>query len=428
MVSLSSSAMVSANSSLRFIDGKMGLLSQPIGESVAWLGDQIKKGIIPFESISVQAQQAVNVVFSIEEALQQLIASVVQSILNFILAKITEIIGQLAGAIKQISGVFDKLKELGQGFVNSLQGLSAIKDLIPQISDATSKLMPTTGKAQNAVYSGITSFATCETLRDTQLKLPANERSSVPDQSTCDNLKFNTEQVAVKAQCGELKIPLSALLGVSNACPTQVATSVGGKADEIAKKAKQGATVKIDTINAKAPDGCKFVINKDINIFQSGTAAPGAGLLNFTSGGSTKIDFSTPTFSLSSGDVGSGIPDVKLDVPSPKECEFWKSGELTTTTAALAADKSVPSVKDGGLQAIFNTFIQQVQKIVQDFVNDIIKFAQDFVNQFISTITSIAGGIPVLGQYISGITSGLSSQGSALKNLAVSCIQSPCNY
>ena len=235
MVSLSSSAMVSANSSLRFIDGKMGLLSQPIGESVAWLGDQIKKGIIPFESISVQAQQAVNVVFSIEEALQQLIASVVQSILNFILAKITEIIGQLAGAIKQISGVFDKLKELGQGFVNSLQGLSAIKDLIPQISDATSKLMPTTGKAQNAVYSGITSFATCETLRDTQLKLPANERSSVPDQSTCDNLKFNTEQVAVKAQCGELKIPLSALLGVSNACPTQVATSVGGKADEIVR-------------------------------------------------------------------------------------------------------------------------------------------------------------------------------------------------
>jgi len=62
--------------------------------------------------------------------------------------------------------------------------------------------------------------------------------------------------------------------------------------------------------------------------------------------------------------------------------------------------------------------LQKVTQIVTDFVNDIVKFAQDLLNQFVNLITSIAGGIPVLGQYLSSITGSLSNVGAGLKNLA----------
>jgi hypothetical protein len=437
--SLSTSALMSANTSLRFIDGRMGLLAQPITESVAWLGDQVKKGIIPFESISVQAQQAVSVVFSIEEVLQQLIASVVQSILNTIIALIQQVIDKLKDGIKQIGGVFEKLKELGAGFINSLQSLAAIKDILPQISDAAFRLVPTTttssginnaiqagvgigtitaATVQNAVYTGLTNFATCQTIRDTQLELPANERSSVPDQATCDAIKAGITDVKTKADCGEFTGPLAGLLGVVTPCPVEVATKVDTEATNLAKSAKNLAKVKIDTNLAKATDGCKFTINKSSQVFADALANTNTDSIFSVPTNNGNYDFSNLKFSSTGGDAKFGVPAAQFTVPSPKECEYWRSGELATTAAALAADKSVPSVKDGGLGAIFQAFLQQVQQIVTDFVNDIVKFAQDLLNQFVNLITSIAGGIPVLGQYLSSITGSLSNVGAGLKNLA----------
>jgi hypothetical protein len=433
VLSFSTSALMSANSSLRFIDGRMGLLSQPITESVAWLGDQVKMGIIPFESISVQAQQAVSVVFSIEEVLQQLIASVVQSILNTVIALIQQVIDKLKDGIKQIGGVFEKLKELGAGFINSLQSLAAVKDILPQISDAAFRLVPTgstggnttsTGGAvtpatvQNAVYTGLTNFATCQTIRDTQLELPANERSSVPDQATCDAIKTGITDVKTKSDCGEFTGPLAGLLGVVTACPVEVATKVDTEAKNVANNAKKLAKTKIDTNLAKATDGCKFTINKSSQVFTDALAKTNTDSIFSLPTSNGNYDFSNLKFSAAGGDQKLGVPEAQFTVPSPKECEYWRSGELATTSAALAADQSVPSVKDGGLGAIFQAFLQKVQQIVTDFVNDIVKFAQNLLNQFVNLITSIAGGIPVLGQYLSSITGSLSNVGAGLKNLA----------
>ncbi len=443
MVILSSSMLVSSSSSMRHIDGRLGLLVQPIGENITWLGNQIKNGLIPLESISVQAQQAVSVVFSVEEVLQQLIASVVQGILNTIVAIISQLINQLKDGVRQLDGMFTKLKEIGAGLVNALQALTSIKDLFPQISNAAYSIIPKAGKAQNAVYAGITNFSTCENLRATQLELPPNERTNVPSQETCDNLKFNTTAVAVSASCGDVSgIPLSDLLGVTNACPAEVAASVDTATSKIVADAKVKTKDKIKNNLDKAPDGCKFAISQDNAAFSTlssslNSSGPGtiSGILGQSST-TTPIDFSNAQFSFASGDSALNIPTTKIAVPNPKECEFWRSGELVTTAAALSADKSVPSVKDGGLGAIFSNFLQQVQKIVTDFVNDIVKFAQNFLNQFISAITSVAGGIPVLGQYISSITGGLSSNSAQLKNASTfgnasyvgNCIQAPCPF
>lgn len=421
VLSFSTSALLSANSSMRFVDGRLGILAQPIGENIAWLGNKIKQGVIPFESISVQAQQAVNVVFSIEEALNQLITSIVQSILNTILALITQVINKLKDGIKQISGVFDKLKEMGAGFVNALQSLSAVKDLFPQISAGASQIFPTPGPVQNAVLAGSLTFATCEALRKKQLELPPNERGDVPSQETCDNLKFNTTKVVEKARCGEPNVPLVELLGVTNNCRVEVVTSVNNELDKQAKNATNNATIKIDNLLTKAPDGCKFAISKESTIFQgfnpaSSTTVPATTLFGQPNTTSGNYDFSNANFSFAAkGDSSLGIPNVQFTVPSPKECDLWTRGELTTAAAALAADKSVPSVKDGGLQSVFDAFLKNVQAIVDNFVNDMIKFAQNLLNQFINVISSVAGGIPVLGQYLSSITGNLRSASDALK-------------
>jgi len=457
VISLGTSALMSANSSLRFIDGRMGLLTQPVTESVAWLGNQVKKGIIPFDSISVQAQQAVAVVFSIEEVLQQLIASVVQSILNTIIALIQQVIDKLKDGIKQIGGVFEKLKELGAGFINSLQSLAAVKDILPQIANAAFRLVPvispsnsvnsaikagvgigtvTPSTVQNAVYTGLTNFATCQTIRDTQLALPANERSAVPDQATCDAIKTGITDVKTKSDCGAFTGPLAGLLGVVTPCPIEVATKVDTEANNVAKAAKDLAKVKIENNIAKAPDGCKFTINKSSQVFTDALSRTNNDSLFSVPTNNGNYDFGNIKFSSSGGNASFGVPDAQFTVPSPKECEYWRSGELETTSAALAADKSVPNVKDGGFGAIFQAFLQKVQQIVTDFVNDVIKFAQDLLNQFVNLITSIAGGIPVLGQYLSSITGSLGNVGAGLKNLANkgdfslfgNCIREPCPF
>jgi hypothetical protein len=443
MLTMGTSALVSSNSSMRYIDGRLGLLVQPIGENITWLGNQVKKGIIPMESISVQAQQAVSVVFSIEEVLQQLIASVVQSILNTVVALISQVLNFLKDGLKQIGDVFSKVKEIGAGLVNSLQALTAIKDLFPQLSNATYSIIPTPGKAQNAVYTGLTNFTTCENLRQTQLDLPPNERTNVPSQETCDNLKFNTTAVAVSASCGELRgIPLSDLLGVPNACPSEVAAAVDTAANTIVKDAKKKTDAKIKNNIDKAPDGCKFALSTDKNAFTTlavSTASAGVGAISGVLGQSsttTPVDFSNASLSFASGESTLNIPDAKVTVPSPKECEFWRSGDLVTIASGLSADKSVPSVKDGGLAAVFSNFLQQITKMVTDFVNEVVQFAVNLVNQFVSAITSIAGGIPVLGQYISSITGGLSSNSTQLRNASTfgnaayvgNCIAEPCPF
>lgn len=420
VLSFSTSALLSANSSMRFVDGRLGILAQPIGENIAWLGNKIKQGIIPFESISVQAQQAVNVVFSIEEALNQLITSIVQGILNTILALITQVINKLKDGIRQISGVFDKLKEMGAGFINALQSLSAVKDLFPQISSAAAKIFPTAGPLQNAVFTGLNNSAACDSIRKNQLILPANERSDVPAQETCDNLKINTAKVVEKAKCGEPTVPLVELLGVLNSCSLETNSTVKNEAEKLGNDAANNATKKIDNLISKAPPNCKFAINKENTIFQGfNPAASGSGPIstlfgqpNTTSG---NYDFNNATFSFAKGESGLGIPDVQLVVPGPKECDLYTRGDLTTAAAALAADKSVPNVKDGGLQSVFDAFLKNVQAIVDNFVNDMVKFAQNLLNQFINVISSVAGGVPVLGQYLSSITGNLRSASDALK-------------